>query len=413
MTFKFVYNLSIYCISFVLKIVALFNHKIELGVSGRRKSFHKLKAVLHRDTKNLWFHCASLGEYEQGLPVFEKLRTQYPNHKIILSFFSPSGYEIRKNTTLADVVIYLPLDTPGNAKRFANLVAPELTVFVKYDIWPNYLLELNKKNLKAILISASFRKNQIYFKPYGKIFRKALHTFAHIFVQNEASKVLLNSINYLNASVSGDTRFDRVSNQLTMNNALPFIETFKNDKLCVVVGSSWPEDEILFTEFIKRHNIQNIKFIFAPHNIKSAQIKNLQTNINIPSVLFSEKQEKQIDDFNVLIVDTIGLLSKIYHYADIAYVGGAMGTTGLHNTLEPAVFGVPIIIGKNHSKFPEAKDLIENGGMFSIKNQKEFNKILEKLLQDGDYRNTCGSKNHKYVSERKGAVIQILEYLRK
>ncbi len=409
---KLIYNLGIYITGSILNVVALFNAKIKLGVKGRSQTFTTLNNTLVESSKNLWFHCASLGEYEQGLPVFEKLRQAYPNYKIVLSFFSPSGYEIRKNTNIADVVVYLPLDTPNNAKRFVNLIKPELTVFVKYDIWPNYLLELDKKNLKTILISATFRKDQIYFKPYGTLFKKALYTFEHIFTQNKLSKELLNSINYNRVTVSGDTRFDRVNNQLQIDNTLSFVEKFKGEKLCIVVGSSWPEDEALFLNYINSNNISQLKFIVAPHNIKASQIESFQNNLNKSSILYSEKDSKPLNDFNILIIDTIGLLSRIYNYADIAYVGGAIGTTGLHNTLEPAVFGIPIIIGNNYNKFPEAQGLIDNGGMFSIKNQKKFNTILNKLLNDSDYRKSCGSKNQQYVNDHKGAVVQILDYLR-
>jgi 3-deoxy-D-manno-octulosonic-acid transferase len=309
-----------------------------------------------------------LGEYEQGLPVFKELRKLYANHKIVLTFFSPSGYEIRKNTDVADAVVYLPMDTKANAKRLLDLVKPELTIFVKYDFWPNYLSELKKRQHRAMLISAVFRPNQAFFKFYGGWMRKALRAFEHIFVQNEASKGLLNSINFKNVTVSGDTRFDRVSDQLLQDNTLPFIETFKNNQLCVVIGSSWPEDEELLVKFINNHASKDVKYIIAPHNMKVSQIANLKEKLKAKTVLYSEMEGKELSDYSVFVIDTIGLLSKIYSYADIAYVGGAMGTTGLHNILEPAVFGVPIIIGKDYSKFPEAFDMIENGGLISIKN---------------------------------------------
>lgn len=408
---KFIYNIGICFSGFILKIVALFNTKIKLGVEGRQHTFKVLEQSLQPTDKTLWFHCASLGEYEQGLPVFEKLRTHFKTHKIVLSFFSPSGYEIRKNSPIANLVVYLPLDTQKNAKRFLQLVKPKLSIFVKYDIWPNYLNELKNRNHRAILISAVFRKEQIYFKPYGRLFKKALFSFEHIFVQNENSKALLESINYNDVSISGDTRFDRVSNQLKIDNSLDFIERFKTDKLCVVVGSSWPEDEALFINFINNSTTQ-AKYIIAPHNIKPSQINDFISKVNAKTVLYSEKDNKLLDGFDVLVIDTIGLLSKIYSYADVAYVGGAMGNTGLHNVLEPAVFGAPIIIGPHHKKFPEAKALINNGGMFSIKDQTEFDETLRKLLKDGDKRKKCGSKNRAFIKKYSGAVIQILDYLR-
>lgn len=407
-----IYNLGIYIAHFALKCVALFNNKIKLGVKGRSETFNILKNGLTKQDKTLWFHCASLGEYEQGLPVFQALRKHYKLHKIVLTFFSPSGYQIRKNSPVADVVTYLPLDTKKNARTFVDIVRPELTVFVKYDIWPNFLNELKRKELRAILISAAFRKKQPFFKFYGKTLKDALFTFEHIFTQNEASKNLLKSIHYNTVTVSGDTRFDRVSNQLKTDNNLDFIDNFKNNKLCVVAGSSWPEDENLFINFINNETSKDIKFIIAPHNIKPQQIKALKDRLNTKAVLFSSKEDINLSSAQVFIVDTIGLLSKIYSYADIAYVGGAMGNTGLHNTLEPAVFGIPIIIGNNYSKFPEAKAMIKNKGMFSISNQNEFNSILSLLIGDKRKRLNSGNKNLDYIEKNRGAVIQILDYLR-
>ena len=407
------YNITIQLASVVLKLLSLFNNKLKLGVDGRALTFNKLDQFLNKGDKTLWFHCASLGEYEQGLPIFTELRKDYPNHKIVLSFFSPSGYEIRKNAPFADLVVYLPLDTKNNAKRFINLVNPELTVFVKYEIWPNYLNEIKSRGLRAILISAVFRKDQSFFKWYGSQTKKALFAFEHIFTQNETSKKLLESINYTNATISGDTRFDRVSNQLNTDNNLDFIKVFKDNKLCIVVGSSWPEDESLIIEFINNYVGIPIKFIIAPHNIKSKQIENIQTNLKKPSILFTQKEKKDLSQYDVFILDTIGLLSKTYSYADIAYVGGAMGNTGLHNILEPAVFGVPIIIGKNYQKFPEAFDMIKNKGVKSVSNITELGTELNSLINDPESRLTTGNQNADFIKKNKGAVIQIMQYLRK
>lgn len=408
----FIYNIGIHLTYFALKFVALFNHKIKKGVLGRSETFKILKSKLNKNDKTLWFHCASLGEYEQGLPVFESLKKYYKNHKIILSFFSPSGYEIRKDSPIANIVVYLPIDTRKNAILFLDLVNPELTVFVKYDIWPNFLNELRARKLRAILISAAFRSNQAYFQFYGKKLRQALFAFEHIFTQNEASKNLLLSIQYNQVTISGDTRFDRVSNQLNIDNTLKFIDTFKNKQLCIVAGSTWPEDEQLIINFINNKAPKNIKFIIAPHNIKSSQINTIKEKLSIKTVLFSEKDDHELINTQVFIIDTIGILTKIYNYADIAYVGGAMGNTGLHNILEPAVFGSPIIIGKNYNKFPEAKLMIDNDGIFSVSNQTEFDNILNKLITNSDFRQKSGSKNVEYIKENRGAVIQILDYLR-
>lgn len=407
------YNLGIYTAHLVLKIIALFNHKIKLGVLGRAETFNILEKEILKTDKTLWFHCSSLGEYEQGLPVFKALRQDYPNHKIVLSFFSPSGYEIRKNTDIADIVVYLPLDMKQNATQFLNLVHPELTVFVKYDIWPNYLNILKERQHKAILISATFRKQQSYFKWYGKQMKTALQAFDHIFVQNESSKTLINSIGFNNITVAGDTRFDRVANQLEQNNVLDFISEFKNNQLCIVVGSSWPEDEAQLIQFINNTPHKNVKYIIAPHNIKSSQIANMVSNLKVKTVLFSEKEGKNLSEYSVFIIDTIGLLSKIYSYADIAYVGGAMGNTGLHNVLEPAVFGVPIIIGKHHQKFPEAAQMITNGGLFSITNTNELDNILTTLIENDTKREKTGKLNSAFIKKNEGAVIQILNYTRK
>ena len=409
---KLIYNIGVYIADFHLKIIALFSHKLKLGVDGRAQTFNLLETSISKNDKTFWFHCASLGEYEQGLPVFKVLRDKYPLHKIVLTFFSPSGYEIRKNTDVADIVVYLPMDTKVNAKRFLNIVHPELTIFVKYDIWPNYLIELKKRNLRAILISALFRNNQSYFKPLGSMMRNALSAFEHIFVQNEDSKKLLKSINFNNVTVAGDTRFDRVSNQLKIDNKLTFIEEFKQDKLCVVVGSSWPEDEELLVNYINSNDSKEIKYIIAPHNIKQNQIQNLTSKLNVKTVLFTEKEGQNLSDYSVFIIDTIGILSKIYSYADIAYVGGAMGTTGLHNILEPAVFGVPIIIGKNHSKFPEAQQMIDFGGLKSIKNEDELNSELTSIIENASKRNQMGSLNKEFIDLNKGAIQKITNYLK-
>ena len=409
---KLIYNIGVYIADFHLKIIAIFSHKLKLGVDGRAQTFNILETSISKNDKTFWFHCASLGEYEQGLPVFKVLREKYPLHKIVLTFFSPSGYEIRKNTDVADIVVYLPMDTKVNAKRFLNIVHPELTIFVKYDIWPNYLIELKKRNLRAILISALFRNNQSYFKPLGSMMRNALSAFEHIFVQNEDSKKLLKSIKFNNVTVAGDTRFDRVTNQLKTDNKLTFIEEFKQDKLCVVVGSSWPEDEELLVNFINSYSSKDIKYIIAPHNIKQNQIQNLTSKLNVKTVLFTEKEGQNLSDYSVFIIDTIGILSKIYSYADIAYVGGAMGTTGLHNILEPAVFGVPIIIGKNHSKFPEAQQMIDFGGLKSIKNEDELNSELTSIIENASKRNQMGSLNKEFIDLNKGAIQKITNYLK-
>lgn len=409
---KTLYNITLNLADFFLNILALFNKKIKLGVEGRAKTFKILEAHLSHQDPTFWFHCASLGEYEQGLPIFRQLKAENPNHKIVLTFFSPSGYEIRKNTEVADVVVYLPIDTKRNAKRFLDLVHPELSIFVKYEIWPNYLHTLKKRHLRTLLISAVFRKEQSYFKPYGRMMRDALSTFERIFVQDENSKFLLNSIHLNNVTWAGDTRYDRVSDQLQRDNHLEFMDNFRAGQLCVVVGSSWPEDEALFIEYVNTMASAEVKFIIAPHTIKDQQIIQFANQLNKKTVRYSEKEHQVLSEFEVLILDTIGILNKIYSYADIAYVGGAMGKTGLHNILEPAVFGTPIIIGKNYKKFPEAFQMIKNGGVISVQNEKELHDVLDRLLKNPKEREVLGSLNRDFIRKNKGAVIQIMEYLR-
>jgi len=407
------YNVITHIANFGLKLVTLFNSKIKLGVVGRKQTFRILRESINEHDKTIWFHCASLGEYEQGLPVFEEIKKLYQTHKIILSFFSPSGYENKNKSSIADVVVYLPLDTKSNAKIFLNIVNPELTVFVKYEFWPNYLKELKANNKRVLLISALFRENHPFFKPKGKWMRKYLNAFEHMFVQNEQSKQLLNSIGFNNVSISGDTRYDRVYNQLNIENTLPYIEEFIDNKLCFVGGSTWPEGEDYICNYINSNSTSSLKFIIAPHNIKPNRIKDIEKKLKVPAVLFSEKENKNLRDFNVFIIDTIGVLSRIYSYADITYVGGAIGKTGLHNILEPAVFGVSIIIGNNHSKFPEADLMIKNGGVFSVSTEYDFVSKLSSLISDNDLRDKTSQLNSRFINKNTGAVVQIINYLRK
>ncbi|MUU77792.1 3-deoxy-D-manno-octulosonic acid transferase [Winogradskyella endarachnes] len=408
---KGLYSIGIYLASFIIKIAALFNSKLKQGVVGRKETFTKLKNNIKLEDKTLWFHCASLGEYEQGLPVFEALKAKYPTHKVIISFFSPSGYEVRKNTKIADVVIYLPLDTKTNAQQFLDLVHPDYILFVKYEIWPNFLHEIKKRNLNALLISAVFRKDQSFFKWYGSYTKSALFGFRHIFTQDENSKVLLQKIGYADASVSGDTRFDRVSNQLKINNTVSFIEAFKDDKLCMVFGSTWPEDDKLYLDYINTTKNSEVKYIIAPHNIKASYVASLKSQLKVNTICFSELDDtKNLKDYQVFILDTIGYLSKVYSYADIAYIGGGAGSTGLHNILEPAVFGIPILIGKNYEKFPEAKALIDLGGVTSLASATAFNSSLNALITDKFLRQNKGVITASFIRKNKGAVNKIMAY---
>lgn len=402
----FLYNLLTLLAGFLLKIVALFSHKIRLFTDGRKTVFNTLQQNINPQDKTIWFHSASLGEYEQGLPVMEKIKQKYPDHKIVLTFFSPSGYEIRKNTKAADVVVYLPLDTAANAKKFMALVHPDMAFFIKYEFWPNYLKELKKANTPTYLISGLMRKDQVFFKWYGGFYRKALQTFTRFFVQDNNSKELLQGAGFHNVMISGDTRFDRVSEILERDNSLPFVQEFKNNKITMVAGSSWPKDESMFTDFINSSN--NTKFIIAPHNIKTEQIQELKNSITKKTVLFSEKEGKNLAEYDVFIIDTIGILSKVYSYADLAYVGGGFGTSGLHNILEPAAFGIPIVIGPNHSKFPEAIAMTHMGGCIAVKDKTEMEETLSSLVYDDDYRHEKGHIAGTFVSMNRGAVKRIM-----
>ena len=394
----------------LVKVLALFSPKIKLFVNGRKTVFETLSAKINPDDQTIWFHAASLGEYEQGLPVMERIKQEFPKHKIVLTFFSPSGYEVRKSNTISDVTVYLPLDTKSNAQEFLKLVHPNLVFFIKYEYWPNYLNELKKANIKTYLISGIFREKQALFKWYGGFYRNALKTFDYFFVQNESSKKLLQSLDYQNVKISGDTRFDRVASILSRDNSLDFIAQFKNNTTTIVIGSSWPKDENLLVNFINQADA-NVKFIIAPHNIKSEQISNLQSQITKSTVLFSEKEGNDLTEFQVFIIDTIGILTKIYSYADIAYVGGGFGNPGVHNILEPATFGVPIVVGPNYSHFAEANALVNMEGCISITNQSELNDALDNLISNEDIRHEKGHICETFVEMNIGATNVILRHI--
>jgi 3-deoxy-D-manno-octulosonic-acid transferase len=388
--------------------VAVFSPKIKLFVEGRKSVFEILEFKINATDKTIWFHAASLGEYEQGLPVIERIKEKFPSHKIVLTFFSPSGYEVRKNNLVADVTVYLPLDTKKNALQFLSIVRPEMVFFIKYEYWPNYLTELRKLGIPTYLISGIFRKNQLFFKWYGGFYRTALNTFTYFFVQNESSKKLLLELGKTNVAVSGDTRFDRVASILEKDNSLDFIETFKNDTLTIVAGSSWPKDENLLVDYINQTS-EKIKFIIAPHNIKEEQIQELKNSISKRVVLFSEKSNKNLADFDVFIIDTIGILTKIYSYADIAYVGGGFGNPGVHNILEPATFGVPIVIGPNFSHFAEATALVNREGCIPISNKKELMDAFSNLIANDNIRHEKGHICNTFVQMNKGATDIIMK----
>lgn len=407
----FLYNLLLLFASQIVKLWAFISPKMKLFVVGRIPVFETLEKSIKPKDQTIWFHAASLGEFEQGLPVMEKIKVQFPSHKIIVTFFSPSGYEVRKNNTIADVTVYLPLDTKSNAKEFLKLVHPELVFFIKYEYWPNYLNELKNLGIKTYLISGIFRDNQAFFKWYGGFYRKALKTFDFFFVQNESSKNLLQSLGYHNVKISGDTRFDRVVSILERDCTLDFIENFKNNTTTIVIGSSWPKDESLLLDYINKTK-EKVKFIIAPHNIKQEQILELKKLITKKTILYSEKSTIDLSLYDVLIIDTIGILTKIYSYADIAYVGGGFGNPGVHNILEPATFGIPIVIGPNYSHFAEAVALVAMEGCISIKNQVELNDAFSNLITNDDIRHEKGHICATFVQMNKGATETILNHIK-
>lgn len=385
---------------------------MKLFIHGRKASFSKLSEFSEND-KIIWFHAASLGEFEQGRPVVETVKKQFPRHKILITFFSPSGYEVRKDYELADVICYLPFDTKRNMKRFVKIVQPALAILIKYEFWPNLLHELRVKSIPTILISGIFRKNQSFFKNYGAWFRKSLKAFDHFFVQDEASKKLLNNVQFDNVSISGDTRFDRVYEILQLDNQLDFVEKFKDGQYTIVAGSTWAEDEDLLVNYINSNALDNEKFIIAPHNMNKKAIRSLKESIHKKSILFSEKEGKTLENYQVLIVDTIGLLTKVYSYADVAYVGGGLSSNGVHNILEPATYGIPVVIGNHYDKFKEAVDLVSLKGCISIKDESTFSTIFMQLNSDKEFRRDTGDINRQYVKDNVGATSLIMNYINK
>ncbi|MEO9513084.1 MAG: glycosyltransferase N-terminal domain-containing protein [Flavobacteriaceae bacterium] len=406
---RFLYRFLVSVSWNVLKIIAIFSSKIKLFVSGRKNTFSILNSKILTGDSTIWLHAASLGEYEQGLPILERLKREYPNYKIVLTFFSPSGYEVKKDKTPANCVVYLPLDTKNNAKQFIETVNPKIAIFIKYEIWPNYLRELKLRNIETILVSAIFSKRQIFFKPFGGFMRKNLNSFNHFFVQDLNSQQLLNSIGIKNVTISGDTRFDRVTEILGQENSLDFMDSFKGDGFCFVSGSTWPEDEEILVDFINTSQ-ESIKYVIAPHTIKPAHIEKIEGCITKKTIRFSN-MENDLSNYEVIIIDTIGLLTKIYSYADIAYVGGAFAT-GLHNTLEPAVFGIPVIIGPNYAGFKEAEDLVGKKGVHPISNAQEFIDLMALFLKDDSFKEKTGKTNLEYIQENVGATQKILDYIK-
>jgi 3-deoxy-D-manno-octulosonic-acid transferase len=378
-------------------------------VEGRKGVNTLLQEKLKKDDNYIWVHTASLGEFEQGLPVIKALKNSYPDHRILVTFFSPSGFEVKKNSKEADLITYLPFDSRGKVKSFLDKVEPVLAIFVKYEIWPNYLYELKRRKIPTLLISGIFNSDQIYFKWYGRFMRNALSQFSHYFVQDTNSETLLRSVGLIEISISGDTRFDRVNEILGRDNRLNFMEKFKKDHICLVMGSTWPEDEALLTQWLP--NVpENVRIVIAPHDIKKEHLQALRKSLPQDSVNYTEAGEAELLSCRFLVLDTIGILTKVYSYADIAYVGGGFAT-GLHNTLEPAVFGIPVITGPNFQGFKEAEAMVELGGISVIENSESFADTLGKLLEDESVRKRQGAINSDYIIAQKGATEKIINYI--
>jgi len=408
----FLYNLLIFVYVQLIKIFAINNAKAKKWCKGRENWQTKLIAGLSKTkSKTIWIHCASLGEFEQGRPIIEAIKQQYPETFILLTFFSPSGYEIRKNYPLADFVCYLPADTPKQAKEFINIVQPSLVIFVKYEFWLNMLEVLKQKNIPVLLTSAIFRGNQIFFKWYGGLWKNALYGFKHIFVQTEESAALLEKIHIKNLSIGGDTRFDRVVEIAQQCKPIPQIERFNNNSLVLVAGSTWPADELLLEKF--SINFPNWKIIVAPHEIDESHLTNLE-KILPKTCRFSSLlnlSENELKHTQILIIDNIGMLSQLYNYAHICYIGGGFGA-GIHNILEAAVYGKPVLFGPKFEKFEEAKALIKAGGAFSIQDEASLMNKFSDLTKGTALVETCGANSRDFVAQNAGATNLIMNYIK-
>jgi len=404
MTFLYDCSLAIYRL--LIGISSLINPKAKLWVKERKGLFEKLNAEIDSTAKIVWFHCASLGEFEQGRPVIEKLRSEYPEYKILLTFFSPSGYEIRKDYVGVDYVFYLPLDSRKNAREFIKVVNPVFAVFVKYEFWYHYFNTLEKAGIPAYVISANFREKQHFFAWYGKWFRKILSMSTHIFVQNEFSLSLLNSVGIRNASVSGDTRFDRVLEIAANPEEIPLVRSFKRNGKVLVAGSTWRDDERLLVRLVNESGF-DLKYIIVPHEINEAHISRLVEELQPETVRLSEADDESAANAGVLIVDSVGLLSGVYQYGNIAYIGGGFGA-GIHNILEPAAYGQPVIFGSNFGKFREAIELMEKGGAFTIGNYIELLERVNFLLRDEMILMMASEVSKNYIRMNSGASKRIL-----
>ncbi len=405
----FLYNTVLLLYSLAIRFVSPFHKKARLITKGRKESLERIKKFQRFQNRLVWFHAASLGEFEQGRPVIEALKEKEPDTVIVLTFFSPSGYEIRKNYKRADHVFYLPQDTKRNAELFVKKIAPDAAVFIKYEFWYHYLYELHKNEIDTFLISATFNKNQPFFKSWGKIYKRMLKFFTVIFVQDNESVSLLNSIGINKNKYAGDTRFDRVKQIAENAQKLEKIEKFRTDgRPIIVCGSTWPADESILLRYINQ-NSYDYKWIIVPHEIDESHIRNIIRNCQKSIVRYSD-EKADFASAEVLIIDCIGILSSVYGYGKIAYIGGGFGT-GIHNTLEAAIYGIPVIFGPKYEKFREAVELIENQGAFSISNEQDFREIIDELNATDERTEEYGIRAYAYTNTQFGATEIIMKRL--
>lgn len=402
------YNLAIGIYDLIVHIMAPFSRKPRKMMKGHWVVYELLRQQIEKDARYIWFHAASLGEFEQGRPLIEKIRAKYPDYKILLTFFSPSGYEVRKNYRGADVVCYLPFDKPRNVKKFLDISNPVMAFFIKYEFWKNYLDELNKRRIPVYSVSSIFRKDQIFFKWYGGTYRNVLKNFDYLFVQNEASRRFLSKIGINKVTVVGDTRFDRVLQIREEAKELPLVEKFKGDSFTLVAGSSWGPDEDLFLEYFNTH--PEMKLIIAPHVIDENHLVEIISKLKRPYVRYTRADERNVQKADCLIIDCFGLLSSIYRYGEVAYIGGGFGV-GIHNTLEAAVYGIPVVFGPKYQKFMEAMQLIEAQGAFSISNYEELGSLFDRFLTDEHFHRETGSNAGFYVTNNAGATDKVLSMI--
>lgn len=403
--YELVINLYVLCVA----IVSLFNDKVRRMRHGEREAFKVLKDKVEPGSRYIWFHAASLGEFEQGRPIMERLKSEHPELKILLTFFSPSGYEVRKNYEGADIICYLPLDTYVNARKFLNLIHPEIAFFIKYEFWWNYLHILKRRGVPVYSVSSIFRPGQVFFRWYGRTYSNVLKCFTRFFVQNDISRQLLGKLGVTDVDITGDTRFDRVLSIKQQAKKLPLVEAFRQDYKVFVAGSSWPPDEEIFIRYFNEH--KDWKLIIAPHVIGEDHLRQIMSALKLKTVRYTQATEKTAAEAECLIIDCFGLLSSIYGYGDVAYVGGGFGV-GIHNVLEAAVWSVPVIFGPNNRRFQEAQDLLASGGGHQIDDYEGFEALMDSYDKDDGIRKADGDKASEYVKGKAGATDKILSAVR-